>query len=231
MEHAPPRLGIVTGLAAEARSWAALADTRTFTLRTGLGRDAATQAALQCVAEGATALLSFGIAGGLDPHHTTGTVIVASKVVRERGPDIACDATWTAHLLQHIKRFPVIAAALADAPVILATPAEKQRLYALTGAVATDMESYGIGEVAAAHSLPFAAIRVIADCARDRIPVAALQAMSPNGSLRLAATILNILRSPADIPALTALGLRTRTALGRLHSIAKTGGPKLMPGN
>ncbi len=59
------RLAVVTGMSSEA---ALLAAADSLLVRCeGPGPDAARRAAEGAVAEGATALMSFGLAGGLDP--------------------------------------------------------------------------------------------------------------------------------------------------------------------
>ena len=69
-------LAVVTGLEAEARiARRAGLDA----LAAGGGPGAATRAADDLVRRGATALLSFGIAGGLDPALRTGTVVVGRR--------------------------------------------------------------------------------------------------------------------------------------------------------
>ncbi len=48
--------------------------------------------------------------------------------------------------------------------------AAKAAAFRETGAVAVDMESLGVARIAAAHSLPFIAVRVIVDTAGDMLP-------------------------------------------------------------
>ena len=100
--HAPRHvvaLAAVTGLEAEAR----------IARRAGLdaeaaggGPGAATRAAEALIARGATALLSFGIAGGLDPALRTGSVVVATAVATEAGEHLAADPDLTGRLAAHL---------------------------------------------------------------------------------------------------------------------------------
>ena len=71
-----------------------------------------------------------------------------------------------------------------------------------TGAHAADMESHIAARVAAAHNLPFAAFRVVADPVHRRLPHAALVALKPDGSLAYGAIVESILRNPGQIPQL-----------------------------
>jgi len=79
-------------------------------------------------------------------------------------------------------------------------PQAKAALYVKTGAIAVDMESHIVGGVAAAHGLPMAAIRVIADPAARAIPASALAAMRPNGTTGHCRHDLVVLKRPGDFP-------------------------------
>ena len=79
------KLGIVTGMAFEADILHAAADRlaeaqRPIIVCHGFGRSASRRAALEAVSLGAEALLSFGIAGGLDLALKAGNVIAATAV-------------------------------------------------------------------------------------------------------------------------------------------------------
>src|SRR4051794_26386992 len=76
------RIGIVVGLAAEAR----IAHRLGWLVATGGGTAAgAEHAARRLIAEGCRALISFGLAGGLDPALRRGTPIVPSTVIANDG--------------------------------------------------------------------------------------------------------------------------------------------------
>lgn len=224
------KLGIVTGLRFEARAVrdaarAAGVQDRILTA-SGLGRAAARRAGETLRAQGATALMSFGIAGGLDPALARGTAVIAAAVLAEDLPPLPCAAPWRAHLAQALARTgPLNEAPLAHAPAVLTSGADKARLFATTGAAAADMESYGVGEAAA--GCPFAAVRVIADTADEHLPGIALHAMGPDGSLRLAATLGRILCVPWQLPGLLRLGRTSAQATRRLEALAAAGAPRL----
>lgn len=161
------------------------------------------------------AVVSFGIAGGLDPALAVGDVIVAEGVVTgaER---IEADPLLAASLRRRFGARPGWLAS-AEAPVI--DPAAKALLRAQTNAVAVDMESGPAAAYAAAHGLPFAAIRAVCDPAGRRLPTLALTALKPDGGVDLAAVLKGLLREPGQVPALIAAGrdsARAFRALGRL---------------
>lgn len=198
-------IGIVTGMAFEAQL---LREGRALIRCAGLRPRAAQEAADTLVKGGATALMSFGIAGGLDPALAPGTLIVAG------------DEAWATTLQKH---FPAaLARALTPTAVVLADPIEKAALFKVTGAAAADMESLGVAEVAAARGLPFVAVRVIADTAHDRVPSVAINAATPDGRVRVVASIAGALRHPSQIPDLIRLGRQTATAKAVLRRIAES---------
>ena len=166
---------------------------------------------------GCSGIISFGIAGGLDPRLPAGTHIVASSVIGASGV-IATDAGWSQRLLgarPDAVHAPVLGV---DAPVM--GPIGKLRKFRRTGAVAVDMESHIAAEVATSHGLPFAVFRVIADPAHLRLPRAALSAMRDDGSLDGLAVLRALLRAPAEIAGLIAVARHTavaRLALTRAH--------------
>ncbi len=228
------KLGIVTGLAFEATLFAAAAEktgqAAILVRCAGFGQEAARRAGQALVAQGCTALMSAGIAGGLDPLLAPGTVLVASDV-RYSAALFPCDLAWTARLYEALAGLPafffpgakVLRAPLAHVGTVLATAADKAALFAATGAAAADMESYGVAEVAAEQKLPFAALRIVADGATDAVPAVALAATTEAGGVRVGRTILGGLMNPGQIPSLIRLGLRTAVATRRLRDLANFG--------
>ena len=91
----PPRTGIVTGLAAEAdclRKSRAGVEPRILVsggvpARTG-------ELARSLVEEGAVGLVSFGVAGGLDPALGAGTILLPREIVTADGARFAADTAW-----------------------------------------------------------------------------------------------------------------------------------------
>src|SRR4051812_34799807 len=155
-------LGVVTGMRAEA----AIVRRHTKLMASTGGRLLVADAkAGELLEHGATALLSFGIAGGLAPDLAPGTLVIGTAVV-VRHATLQCDAVWCARL----------AAALPDARSglvlggdrILGEAAQKAALFKRTNALAVDLESGGVARVASTAGVPFVVLRAIADpAARD----------------------------------------------------------------
>jgi hopanoid-associated phosphorylase len=170
------------------------------------------------IGPGCAGILSFGIAGALDPQLRTGTYIVASSVIGANGVRIALptDERWSQFLLRsrpHQVHAPVLGI---DVPVT--EPEDKLRLFHQTGAAIVDMESHIAASVAASHGLPFAVLRVVADPARQRIPQAALRGMRPDGSLDALAVLRALWRRPGEIASMPGVARNAwiaRNALAR----------------
>jgi len=202
----------VVGLAFEARI-AAGPGVRVICSGDGKGLAASLSNALR---DGAEGVISFGVAGGLSPALAPGTCVIGSAILFGRDGDNRIDTheSWSRKLLQAIPG--AVCGMLLGVPDPIVHPRSKADLYLKTGAVAVDMESHIVGGVAAAHGVPMAAIRVIADPAARAIPASALAAMRPNGTTDVAAMVWSMLKRPADLPALVRTALDARAARATL---------------
>ncbi|WP_232631332.1 phosphorylase [Methylobacterium sp. Leaf118] len=176
---------------------------------------------------GLRAVVSFGIAGGLDPALRPGDLVVARAVLAEgeAGPVrfAACDriaAGLCARLAPLGAR--VVSGDLAGVESAVMTPGDKATLRARTGAVAVDMESQVAAAYAADHGLPFAALRVVCDPADRALPAFAANALKPNGDPDVPAVLAALLRREAGIGALIRLARDSGEAfrsLGRARAL------------
>ena len=230
-------IGIVSALAAEARTLGQaarhgaelrqLADGALLAV-SGMGGTAAAAAARRLVLAGATALASFGMAGGLDPTLICGTVLLPEEVVSVEGVKSAAGAAMTSPHWRQRLRAALPASCIAwggrlltsDRPI--ARPAAKSDAWRSTGAAAVDMESGAIAQVAGQAGLPFVALRVVVDTAADELPKAVLAASS-GGQVRVGRLLAGLLLAPRDIGALIRLSARYRIASGTLAAVARPG--------
>jgi len=117
-------------------------------------------------------------------------------------------------LLQRLPGARFTELAGSDAPLWL--PIDKRALHDATGATAVDTESHVAATVAAAHRLPFAAFRVIADPVDQPLPAAAAVALGRRGEVRLAAIAASLARRPGQLPLLMRSAISARTAFAAL---------------
>ncbi|MEQ1929813.1 MAG: hypothetical protein ABL957_04665 [Parvularculaceae bacterium] len=202
-------VGLICGLRAESdvASKAAHAARLKIAVSGANAAQAEVLAARLC-AEGAAAIVSFGVSGGLAPHLKPGDLLIGKSVKTASGETFGCDPFHAAAL--------GAGAVLFGSDNMVATAAEKARLYRETGAVAVDMESHGAARAARDAGIPFIAIRAIADPADRALPKSALGSIAPDGSMRAFSTLLKCVTAPGDFPALLQLGWDNEAALETL---------------
>lgn len=224
---APLRCGAVTGLRAEAR----IAEPLGMVAAGGGWPAGAEAAAERLVAAGATALVSFGLCGGLAPG-ATGIVVprrvlvaYASANPLPQGEGAATRPPvkgggrgegWAANAELSGLLGPATHESLLAGHNIARTAAEKAALFAATGASAIDLESGAVAAVAARHGLPFAVLRAVCDPAEFDLPPAALLALDAQGGIRPWRVAGSIAAEPRQIPALLALGRAAAAARAAL---------------
>ena len=189
----------------------------------GIGCAAAARAALGLIESGARALVSWGMAGGLDPSLAAGAVCLPSEVIGADGASFITAGYWREPLAALLAaRLPVAGGKLLTSERAIDTVAAKQAAYRKTGAVAVDMESTAIAQMAVTHGLPFIAVRVIVDTAGDTVPRAVVAA-SAAGQVQIGRLICGLLLSPTDIAPLVRLARRYRIANRSLIVVAGLG--------
>jgi len=194
------RLGIVTGLSAEARLARRLARGSGGRVYAGGGTRSGAQEAVEWLrAHKADALLSFGLAGGLDPELPAGTLVIPEFVIAG-GLTLRCDPALVAAL-----GGPTVWAVF-DAWEVVADVEDKHRIRELTGAAALDMESGAAALMGKRWDMPFAVLRAICDPAERALPPAALEALTEGGRIGPLRIARSLLRQPMQIPALIRLG-------------------------
>lgn len=199
------RLGIVTGMRAEAR----IAVKSGCPVAVGGGLPiGARRMAERLAADGATALISFGLAGGLDPDLPAGSLVAPARVI-SGGRMFICDPALRAGLGPAIRAIDTLLAG----DQVVAVAVEKQSLWEQTGAAAVDLESGAVAEVAAAEGLPFIVLRAICDPAARTLPRAAVEALDAEGRVKPMKMAGMLIRHPVDSIGL--IGLARDAALAR----------------
>lgn len=189
---------------------------------------AAERLAGRLVADGARALVSFGLCGGLDATARPGTLLLPDTVVLTEGDTVAVTAAWRARVARAAAAAGCRALSdgrMAESRSVVASAPDKQRLAAATGAVAVDMESGAVARVAVRHGLPFLVVRAVADPAERTIPGAALAAVRPDGRVDHAAVVRHLLAKPWQLPHLLRLARDSAAGLTTLRRTAVLIGP------
>jgi adenosylhomocysteine nucleosidase len=223
-------VGIVAALAAEAQTLGPTTQrsTRLATREdgslicvSGVGASAAERAGRALIEAGALGLISWGVAGGLDPGLAAGTLLLPAAVVAHGSAAMPTHAGWREGLATALgARLPVSRGLLLSSGRALVSVKEKAAAFAVTGAVAVDMESFALARLAAAHRLPFIIVRAVVDVAADAVPPVLLDTAIDEGRLRLWRLLLSLAGRPAEIAALARLALRFRAARRTLREAA-----------
>jgi adenosylhomocysteine nucleosidase len=193
---------------------------------TGSGPQAADAAANAVLKRGAALAVSAGFAGALVADAAVGDIVLATSVSTgafdgrwtTTGPSITCD--------EAVVRAAQAAAAETGAGVrtgqmislatVLCLAAEKQQVSRLAGAIALDMESAAIGNVARTLRIPFAVMRTVSDAANEDLPLDFNAFLKPWGWL---GGIGAMLMAPSRVIGLNRLRRHIRLAGGTLTAV------------
>ena len=232
-------LGVVAALSAEARAlgrarrpaagslaWsnklALLADGSMLAV-SGIGGLAAAHAAATLIDAGVAALMTFGMAGGLDPTLAAGSVLLPAEVIALDGTRFATARAWRERLSATLSaRCGVMGGVLLTSDRSIDSSEAKGAAFRDTGAVAVDMESVFVARIAAHHQVPFICVRVIVDTAADALPRAVVAA-SRAGGVEIWRLLGGLISAPGDMAGLMRLARRYRSAMQALKLVARAG--------
>lgn len=214
-------LGILTGLAKEAEIARRISP---LVACSASDPARAERLARDLISQGATALLSFGIAGGLAPELSTGDLVIGTAV-STGATAYACDPELAARLAAVLPG--AVRGNVWGGDVIIDTAAAKARLHRDSGAVIVDLESAAAASAAAEAGLPFGVLRAVADPAAHGLPPAALVGLDGEGRPAIGPVLLALARSPGQLPALIRLGRQSSAAMAALLAAASALGRDL----
>lgn len=194
-------------------------------------RGAALDAAIERSIHACAGIISFGVAGGLDPALGPGAVVIATSVRDETdGVSTPTDQAWVTALQETLPQ--AVSGVIAGSDTAVVRLADKAALRDAGGALAVDMESHIAARVAHRYGLPFAACRVVIDPATRAVPPLAVAGMGSDGRTDVGAVMAGLLKAPWQLPALMRLGrdaavakaslLAVRRAVGEGWGIQKT---------
>jgi len=176
------------------------------------------------VQNGCELLISFGVAGALDPTLKAGDLILPASVINKDGEvfetDFSRHQKMTSHLADEINFFD---GRLFGSEKLISSIPEKKHLNQSFGAVAVDMESLGVAQAALEQGCPFLIVRTISDTANQNIPAATFRAVDEEGNIQIAKVLKDLALRPADLPSLIKLAGNSQKAFASLCRVAALG--------
>ena len=212
--------------------------------QSGIGLRAARRQA-EYLADISELLVSFGVSGGLYPALKAGDLILADRVLAWN-PELSSIASKRrndkldpyklsqtqalpvsfradARLIDYIaKKFQENVIHFYQGPILcspepISTSASKLAAHRLTGALAVDMESRAVCEVAAEAGLPFFCLRAVCDPAGQTVADALLAAVDEQGNPRIGYLLAHLVRRPWLLRDMIRMACRFRQALVALE--------------
>ncbi|HNB27349.1 MAG TPA: hypothetical protein PLR41_10350 [Alphaproteobacteria bacterium] len=231
-------LGVVTGLRSEARLLRGL---DVACISVGGRAEGAPEKIEALIRRGVTGLVSFGIAGALHPDLRAGDDVIGTAVMDESGATWRAADAWVSAVTsvaprdlpgpeawyqarpprpeERVNRGPLsylwesqAAGSFLGLDRILASPQDKAAAFARTGALAIDMESHHVARAAAAHGLPFIAIRAISDRADEALPACFADFVDAEGGTKMSAVLAALISGRISLRELLAAGRSSRLA-------------------
>jgi len=235
-----PTIGVVAALPAEVRLLTRVTDKmmqgspekrRILVRKSGIGLQAARRQA-EYLADISDLLISFGISGGLHPALKTGDLVLADQVLAwdhalpELSPTQVMPVSFRADagLIDYIaEKFQENAIHFYRGPILcspkpISTAASKLSTHRLTGALAVDMESRAICEVAAEAGLPFFCLRAICDPANQTVADTLLAMVDEQGNPRIGHLLAHLVRRPWLLRDMIRMASQFRQALVALET-------------
>ena len=230
------KLGIITALPAEANC---LADSsfptkeiitinETLIMVSGIGSENATSAAQQLIDHGATALVSWGTAGGLSDDLRSGDLLLPGFVQLENNQKYQTDLNWRQRLVGKISSdLKPHEGLLFETNEVITSAEQKSQLHKKTSAIAVDMESGSVAKIADQNNLPFLIIRSVVDTSDETIPMSAINSIDEFGQTKPTALTASLIKNPCDIPKLIKLGKHFQQARKSLKQVSTLAGISL----
>jgi adenosylhomocysteine nucleosidase len=232
------RLGIVAAMGTEARSLVKHPIAKGKIIRlpdgamiqvSGIGPQKASSAAKALMEEGATALLSWGSAGGLNPKLSSGSLVLPKAIIRADRSIYPTDAQWHERLCNRLRgHIDLHEGPLAESSTPLNNHLQKEDFYRRTEAIAVDMESGAVAAVAQEADISFMAIRAISDPFDAMISTSILNAIDEFGELDMLRLTKGLMRHPFELFSLIRLGQNFRAAQTTLAKVARLAGSNLL---
>jgi len=190
----------------------------------GMGEDKARIAAQTLLEQNVSVLVSWGTAGALTENIQSGDLLLADSIVANDGNKYLFDTERNKRIANELcnTSLKIHHGMIAHAHQVLATAEDKKRLHSKTNALAVDMESLGVAQIANKEKLPCVSIRAIVDEASQCIPEAVIKNTDIFGCPALFPLFSSLIRNPGLITELIKLGSAMKAAKTTLITVARS---------
>lgn len=188
----------------------------------GIGPVAAGKAAGAMLFQKIDCLISWGTAGALTDKVHTGDLILPEYIHTGSGETNRTDSVCHCNLKEKLSSgiATVHTGTLAETRTVLENPEQKKELHRKTGALAADMESAAIMQVAKDNNLPFIAVRTVVDELHTVIPPELTRHIDIFGRPDITGLITEFFYRPSLISNIYSLSRAMNIALDTLGKIA-----------
>ena len=138
-------------------------------------------------------LLSCGFSGALLPEMKTGNVVMANSIVDQHDNELSLHLNAASD-----EASGLYVGRILTADSMVRTVAEKQQLAEKHAAIAVDMESLAVAQIAHDAKTRFMALRVISDDMSADLPPEVLSIIGDTGVVRLGAAVGSIMNRPGS---------------------------------
>lgn len=138
-------------------------------------------------------LLSCGFSGALRPEMKTGNVVMANEIVDQHGHELSLNLNAASDEANGLYVGRIL-----TADAMVRTVEEKQQLAEKHSAIAVDMESLAVAQIAHDARIRFMAIRVISDDMSIDLPPEVLSILGDTGAVRLGAAVGSLINRPGS---------------------------------
>ncbi len=148
-------------------------------------------------------VLNFGVAGALVPGLKSGDLVIPGSITDGRNTE-AIDSI-PGEKINAILQSNGIGfqnGLLVTHPEVAPSTSDKGNLHNSTGAIAVDMEAFGIYQECRSARVPFHIVKAITDTVDQTVPLSVTSCLSETGHVKLAQFTLNIICRPWLIPRL-----------------------------
>lgn len=195
----------------------------------GIGPQAAQQAAERLVSQGASALLSWGVAAGLAAELHAGSIVMPTQLLHNKRK-FKVDSGWHAKIKKQVAELAsVYEGASVHTDDLLCEPAQKQDLRTRSDAIIADMESAAIAAVAKQADIAFLSIRVVSDPVNTALPAVLAKHLSKHNNPDIVRLLIAGIIHPWQWRSFCKFAVGSHAALKQLNKIGDTLKSKLSP--